>query len=108
MHKIIAERMGLIGPIDHGNRNKLDNRRSNLRRATQSQNGANSFLRSNNKSGFRGVSWYEQTKQWHAQITVEGRVKHLIYSPDKFEAARAYNQAALHHFGKFARLNKGV
>lgn len=41
MHKIIGERINLIGKIDHKNHNRLDNQRENLRLTTFSQNAAN-------------------------------------------------------------------
>jgi hypothetical protein len=52
---------------DHINHNKLDNRKSNLRTATSSQNGINrKGLQTNNKSGHNGVSWYANA--WNAEI----------------------------------------
>lgn len=109
MHTAIARRLGL-GHVDHKNRNKLDNRRCNLRSATASQNAVNRGLRRNNKSGFRGVSWYKQTQCWHAQITVRGTVRHIGYFAGNHrgrrDAARAYNQEAVREFGTFAQLNK--
>ena len=89
---------------DHINRDRLDNRRSNLRICNRSQNISNTFLRSN-KSGYKGVSWKKSNNKWVAQITVFGKTLHLgIYSDPK-EAAKVYNQAAQKHHGEFAVLN---
>lgn len=58
MHRVIAERMGLDitrKQVDHRDRDKYNNQRSNLRVATNGLNRANSDLNSNNKSGFKGV-----------------------------------------------------
>ena len=105
MHRAIAERMGLVGRIDHENRNKLDNRRRNLRLATFSQNNANCGRRRNNTSGYKGVYWNKKTKKWQARIECEGRCLHLKYWTTKAAAARAYDRAALKHFCEFAVLN---
>lgn len=109
MHVAIARYLGL-SRVDHKNQNKLDNRRCNLRPATSSQNAVNRTLRRNNKSGFRGVSWYKQTKRWHAQITIQGKVRHIGYfagnKDGKCAAARAYNREAVKAFGMFALLNE--
>ena len=101
MHALIV---GIKG-LDHVNRNGLDNRRINLRPATQSQNNANRSLFRNNKSGYRGVTWNQRARKWKAQIRVNGQYIYLGLFGDAIEAARAYNRAALEHFGEFAQLN---
>jgi len=74
--------------VDHVNGNGLDNRRSNLRLATVSQNGYNRRININNSSGFKGVSWNKSTGKWVAYITVNQERKHLG-SFDKAEDAHA-------------------
>jgi hypothetical protein len=108
LHHMIAIRMGLnlTFKIDHKSRDTLDCRRSNLREATSSQNGANSTLRSDNTSGYRGVSWMESKQKYQANIQVRGRKINLGHYKDIIEAARAYNKAALCYFGVFANLNE--
>jgi hypothetical protein len=101
MHALIA---GVKAP-DHANRDGLDNRRVNLRIATKSQNQANHGPHSDNTSGYKGVHWHRQARKWHASINVNKKRFYLGLFVDPVEAARAYNEAALEHFGEFAWLN---
>jgi len=55
--------------IDHINRDRNDNRFSNLRLATVKQNNENISLRSHNTSGYRGVTWHKAAKKWMASVT---------------------------------------
>jgi hypothetical protein len=91
--------------IDHRNRKTLDCRRSNLRRATRQQNGANSKLSKANSSGFKGVSWVARTGKWSARIKYDYRNTHIGYFFQATEAARAYDMVARELFGEFAYQN---
>jgi hypothetical protein len=72
---------------DHINRNRLDNRRCNLRIATQAENGQNLGIRSDNRSGYRGVRW--DGKRWLAQATIKGEVVFRARFSSKEEANEA-------------------
>lgn len=91
--------------IDHINRNPLDNRKSNLRTATNSQNQANSRLLKSNTTGYRGVIKYNQKKAWGAQINIQGKRIFKGMFNTKEEAALKYNELAKKYFGEFANLN---
>jgi len=91
--------------VDHINGNGLDNRRSNLRIATISQNLANTDKHSHNTSGYKGVYWDKVNKKWKAQITKNNKVRSLGRYVDILEAAKAYDNAAISLHGEFARLN---
>ena len=106
MHREIAKQFLNIKEkfIDHIDRNPLNNYRSNLRVASNSQNQANSRKQQNNTSGFKGVSQHKN--KWRACIIVNYHKHHLGCFTNKIEAAQAYNKAALKYFGKFARLNE--
>lgn len=93
------------GDIDHANMNRSDNRLSNLRSATRGQNVVNSNKRSDNTSGFRGVSFHKASRKWLAQIGYKGKKIHIGLFSTQEGAADAYDQAALARFGEFATLN---
>ena len=93
--------------VDHINRNRLDNRKANLRVVTKSENLKNKEIYKNNKSGFRGVSWNASKRKWVAQINVNEKRKHVGSFASPEEAARAYDKAAKENYGEFAALNFG-
>lgn len=92
-------------PVDHINRNQLDCRKANLRIGQQCFNAANSPAPKNNTSGFKGVVWHKAAKKWMARIKVNYKGIYLGLFDDPVEAAIAYNEAAVKHFGEFAWLN---
>lgn len=105
LHRVILD--APVGvDVDHINGNGLDNRRCNLRPATQAQNRHNQRLARNNSSGRKGVRWHRQKHKWYAQIKVAGKHLHLGAFTDLDEAARAYDKAAIAHFGEFALTNE--
>lgn len=106
LHQFIGERMGLIGQVDHKDRNSFNNSRFNLRIASLSQNGANQDIRSNNTSGYKGVSYVRKGNKWNARIKINYESISLGSFNTPEEAALAYNQAAIQYFGEFAVLNK--
>lgn len=91
---------------DHINHNTLDNRKINLRKCNNSQNNCNKFLTSDNKSGYKGVSWRLDCKKWRSTIYKNNKCIHLGYFKNKIDAAKAYNEAAIKYHGEFAYLNK--
>ena len=89
--------------VDHINGNRLDNRRANLRLATNTENMRNMRRHSDARSRFKGVWWY--CNHWHAQICANRKKHYLGSHPDETTAARAYDTAAKQLHGEFARLN---
>lgn len=77
---------------DHINRDRLDNRKENLRTVTASQNLHNRPAQRNNTSGIKGVSWHKGAKKWRAWIQIERKPIHLGLYKDKTDAilARTY------------------
>jgi hypothetical protein len=91
--------------IDHANGCRSDNRFANLRSCTRSQNNANRRSSGRNTSGYKGVTFSKANKAWIAAITVAGKHYYLGSFPDKTEAAKAYDKAAIEYFGEFATPN---
>lgn len=91
------------GDVDHADTDSTNNRLSNLRVATRSQNCANAKRKSRNTSGYKGVSFCKKKHQWRAYVTVGGKQSHLGYFDSPEEAHAAYYAAAREHFGEFAR-----
>ena len=94
--------------IDHINGDKLDNRRSNLRICTISENAQNSRLPINNLSGYKGVTWHKVKMKWLAQIMKDGKQHFLGYFLNAEDGARAYNEAAMRLHGEFASINMNL
>jgi AP2 domain len=79
----------------------------NLRPASQSQNTWNKKIHSNNRSGFKGISWHKRNRVWNASIWVNGKTVHLGTFDTPERAWVAYVVAARKHFGIFARVGAG-
>lgn len=95
MHRSIMRRM-LDRDIvtsemcDHVNGDGLDNRRSNLRLATRSQNNRNRhYRRPNLSSVYLGVCWHGAARKWKASTDVDGRSVVIGFFASEFEAAKA-------------------
>lgn len=108
LHHVIFERAtgceipdGLM--VDHRDLNQLNNRRDNLRLATNGQNRANTARQKNNTSGYKGAYWRKDQQRWRAIIRVNGRNISLGNYSTAQEAHAAYCEAAKKHHGEFAR-----
>jgi hypothetical protein len=86
--------------IDHRNGDKADNRWSNLREATRSQNLWNMRVSSRSASGVKGVS--QKGDRWRAAIRVNGRAVHVGTFSDVGSAAAAIRAARAQLHGEFA------
>lgn len=104
MHRMILQ-PERTKKVDHEDGDGLNNRRSNIRICTTSQNNTNTKIRSDNTSGYKGVFWHKGANKWGATIkTSTGAISLGLYET-ALEGATAYNIAARKHFGEFARLN---
>lgn len=104
LHRIVMEaKEG--EQIDHINRNKLDNRKENLRVCSCSENQWNRDKTRSNSSGFKGVSFHKKANKWQVYIRIKNIPKYIGIFPDKVSAAKAYDNEAKKLYGKFAFLN---
>lgn len=103
MHRLIMNANKGI-KIDHRNNNTLDNRKHNLRLATNYQNQQNRSKQFGT-SRFKGVTWHKVCGKWEAQIQTNKNKIHLGTFLNEKDAATAYNEAANKYFGEFAHLN---
>ena len=96
----------LVGKYyDHINRNPLDNRRVNLRKATHSENMKNQSMHKNNTSGITGVGWQKNMGKWSARIMVDYKMIYLGYFINKEDAIYARLKAEAKYYGEFAPQN---
>ena len=89
--------------VDHEDTDESNDRWSNLRPATRSQNSCNRNITGKNKSGYKGVSWFERDKNWLAKIQIGRKQIYLGYFDDPAKAHEAYCLAAAEYHGAFAR-----
>lgn len=93
------------GGIDHRGRVRSDNRLSQLRAATSSENNRNRSVSSRSQSGLKGAAADDQSvrrKKWRARIRVNGKNVCLGRYATAEEAHAAYEAAAKKYFGEFA------
>ena len=110
IHRLIAETF-IPNPdnnpfVDHIDRDPKNNSLSNLRWCTHQENQMNtSKTKQNTSSRYKGVYWDKRAKKWKSQIRIDGKKVHIRYFLDEVEAAQAYNEKAIEHFGEFASIN---
>lgn len=102
MHRVIMGNPN--GQVDHINGNRADNRRCNLRLATQKENSQNK-TKFWGKSKYKGVLWDNKSECWQSRIFSQGKSIFLGNFRNEQNAAQAYNEAALKYFGEFSALN---
>lgn len=101
LHKFLIDKNN-SSYIDHINGNRLDNRKSNLRKCTNQQNCCNTRLSKNNSSGITGVYWSKEKNKWTAQIMVNRKCIYLGRYDNIDEAIKARREAEYKYFGKFS------
>jgi hypothetical protein len=82
---------------DHINGIRDDNRWCNLREATRAENMQNKAPYKAGTSKYPGVYWHKQRQKWVAQITINGKQKHIGLFETEEEAYSAYCAAKAEH-----------
>jgi hypothetical protein len=104
VHRVIFKMQTGEAPakVDHKDGNRSNNVWTNLRAATNSQNGANQGNRRNNKTGFKGVYFDKRVRKFRAQIRNSKGIVRLGAYPSAEDAHKAYCAAADAFHGEFA------
>lgn len=89
------------GHIDHVDGDPFNNKWTNLRLATNSQNLQNRKAQRNSSTGISGVAPFGE--KFRAFVTVDGKHKHLGLFSSLEDAANARKLAAKEHYGIYAR-----
>lgn len=104
MHHLVIGKPDDGYETDHINANPMDNRKSNLRVVTRSQNEHNTGSKLGSFSQYKGVTLVNGSR-WKASIRMQGVKTRAKYFSSENEAALQYNIWAKELFGEHARLN---
>lgn len=94
MHQLLFDKW-----VDHADRNKLNNRKYNIRSCTRNENTHNANIRSDNASGYIGVSWNKTNNRWEARIMCDNENIFLGGFSNKTDALIARLNAEYKYFG---------
>jgi hypothetical protein len=105
VHRLVA--LAFIIPIegksivDHIDNNRLNNNVNNLRWASNEENGQNTGVRTDNTSGYKGVSFDKNANKWKVQISIDGIQINLGRFVKKEDAIACRVKKANEAFGIF-------
>ena len=103
MHRLIMnEPIGKLVDHKNGEDSRYDNRKSNLRVATPSQNQINKKKLPNKYSDVVGVSWDKKSKKWVAYIGVNGKQIKLGHFDFFDDAVNVRKQAEKKYYGEWS------
>lgn len=115
IHQVIMGKAHKGRLIDHirdtaeGLDKKADNRKSNLRFVTPSQNSMNRKRSSNNTSGHTGVQWDKKRQRWRARVRKGKNDVQKRFPEDQFDKACQWrDKTAKRLFGKYAYVNCNI
>jgi hypothetical protein len=105
MQRVLGRALVKGEEVDHENGNKQDNRRSNLRLVTHTQNMRNQLRNKANTTGYKGVSLQKNSpnRPYRAYIVVDNKQIHLGYYATPEEAHKAYCEASTKYHGEYGR-----
>lgn len=97
MHQIIVGKWS-----DHNDRNPLNNRKDNLRKASYAENTQNHSKRKDNTSGITGVTFNKHINKWQVCININKKRTHLGSFINKEDAIITRLKAEKEYYGEFA------
>jgi hypothetical protein len=104
MHRLVLGVSNKEVTVDHVNGKRIrDNRKQNLRKATPSQQQANSQRRVDNTTGYKGVT--KRDGRYIARLGVNGKRIHIGNFNTAIEAAKAYDETAKLYYGEYSNTN---
>lgn len=103
LHQMLHPNVPYGYVVDHINRNKLDNRRENLRICTSIENSYNKSKPKNSTRRYKGVT--KNKKSYTASITKDGVKREIKDIQTEEQAAMVYDMMAEELFGNFAAKN---
>ena len=94
-----------LSELDHINNDRLENRITNIRLASSSENQQNQIkAKSNNTYSKKlGVHWHSRDKKFSSKITINGETHYLGYFKTEEDASSAYLKAK-HQFHPFSKI----
>lgn len=105
MHRLVMNCNDPNLLVDHIDGNKLDNRKSNLRICTPSENRRNRVKKAPASSKYKGVRLLKSHGYYQVRITKDNKTITIGHYTNEVAAANAYNYSALEHHGEYSRLN---
>jgi hypothetical protein len=103
MYKIFGKEKMRMWKVDHKDRDKLNNRRDNLRLASNRENMANRVCFKKSNTGYKGVTQVSRSLKKRYNLSFAG--KNWGYFDNPIDAAKEYDKKAKERFGEFAMLN---
>ena len=95
--------------VDHINGCKYDNRKTNLRVCTQTENNRNrNKYKKNASSIYKGVFYDKKKGKWRALIQINKKSKHIGYYDSELEASIEYDKKAIMYHKEYANLNHPI
>lgn len=101
MHRVI-NKTPIGWQTDHINRNRLDNRKINLRTVNQSINEINKGISKRNTSGYKGIWWAKTRNKWHVELMINGKKISLGSFKDIKDAIKIRKEAEKTYFGEYS------